>query len=138
MESSDSEESVVDKSHLPVSAKSKRQYFPQDKKVQILTRIRASNLVLFGPFTKTITPKRRQEEEQRLLAFCIQIGAPNITAIEHIYRHFNTWKRNIKEMIARRQKKTGIGKQRPIKEADEILYAIIKENPAIDDCKVSV
>ena len=76
-----------------------------------MTRIRASNLVLFGPFTKEITPKRRQEEEQRLLAFCIQIGAPNITAIEHIYRHFNTWKRNIKEMIARRQKKTGIGKQ---------------------------
>ena len=127
-----------DKSSLPAVKKSKRQNFPHDKKVQILTKIRASNSLLIGPFTNDITPRLRNEEELRLLSFCLQIGAPNIDSVGAMYKIFNGWKKNLKEMMARRKNKTGIGRQRKIKEADEILYAIIKENPAIDTLKVSV
>ena len=112
-------------------------WYPLEKKILILRRIRPVNRFLFGEPTGEFSIPRRREELLKVKDYCLEIGAPNIKSGEDVMTKYNRWKQALAEKV-KRGKKTGSAGNQDFNEAERLIHAIINENPCTRNSKAKV
>ena len=109
--------------------------YPLHFKIKILDRIRPVARLLFGPLNNEYTIDKKRDEFIKVVNYCKEIKAPQITSDVHIKNKWSQWKQDLSKKVERKSK-TGAPRGEDFNEAELTINAIIKENPCLQKNEV--